>query len=614
MVAERQQPFGGAMMEQPTPRDDSRPGILIVDDDEDIRALLARALADAEDREFELASSAAEARESLIRRPFDIVITDLSMPDEDGVSLMRWAAEHRPGALWIVFTGHGTLENAVEALQLGAFDFFSKPLHEFDSLRNAVRNALSHQRLLAESKRLEQELKESNERLRRNVEKLEEACGLLEEQAGALRDDLLQAGVIQRALLPRDAPGLDRHHVRAHYRPSQNVGGDLYDVTRLDERHVALLVADAAGHGLAAAMLAVLFRSQLPLIDGATGAPRDPREVMAMVSRSICEALSGSAHFVTAVYCLLDTETGRATIASAGHPPVFWLRPGRDLERIFHTGPALGLYPAADYAQQEIELDEGDHLFFYSDGLYDLLPKDGAAPDESIAAAFEASQRDPVLAFDGLFSAHSSSASPDDANRDDVTALMLVASPGESLLDNGAAPLLSPPASVPAPSASQALVGVDSGRTSLSIRGLGDWTRSFGFHSACAAAIHESQHVTVDLTLCEQLDSTFLGTVHALCQLADDADVEFRLQGVTPGIEALFEELGMRNVADHIVPCMLPLPTRMRPVDAHPSDRWAQAQHLLWAHEALVKLNARNRRQFDPLLAQLSREAALLAR
>jgi hypothetical protein len=70
----------------------------------------------------------------------------------------------------------------------------------------------------------------------------------------------------------------------------------------------------------------------------------------------------------------------------------------------------------------------------------------------------------------------------------------------------------------------------------------------------------------------------------------------------------------MRNVADHIVPCMLPLPTRMRPVDAHPSDRWAQAQHLLWAHEALVKLNARNRRQFDPLLAQLSREAALLAR
>ena len=109
------------------------------------------------------------------------------------------------------------------------------------------------------------------------------------------------------------------------------------------------------------------------------------------------------------------------------------------------------------------------------------------------------------------------------------------------------------------------------------------------------------------MTLCEYLDSTFLGTFHELSQRAEEADVEFRLQGVTPAVEDLFAELGMESVMGRVVPRMLPLPTQMRPLRGAADER-AQALRMLRAHESLAELSDRNRQEFDPLLALLRRE------
>jgi serine phosphatase RsbU (regulator of sigma subunit)/anti-anti-sigma regulatory factor len=594
------------------PVEDPPARILVVDDDEDLRKLLGHLLEDGMHRQIDEAASAAEARTSLSQHDFDLVITDLSMPGEGGVSLMQWAREHRPGPSWIVLTGHGTFDSAVKALQLGAFDFLSKPIRAHESLRNAVQNALAQRRLLEERDRLHGELEETNQRLREHVDQLEEACRLLEDHSEALRADLRRAGIIQQALLPREAPCLGRFHVRARYRPSQNVGGDLYDVIRLDERHVALLVADAAGHGLAAAMLTVLFRSQLPLVDPDSRAPRAPRDVLRTVNRSLCATLPAPGLFLTVAYCLLDTATGEATIASAGHPPLLWLRRKSGIERIFHTGPALGLSGDADFAHKRIALEAGDRLFFYSDGLYERF----AAGQEGLVAGVASAFEDPVAgeaaAFGRLFASPTGSDGESEPREDDVTVLMLVAAPGASLLDNGSPPPPSVPE--PSPSASETLVGVDARYKILSINGRGDWTGSAAFHAECRVAIDEGHDVMLDLTLCSQLDSTFLGTIHQLCELADEADVEFRLQGVAPTVESLFDELGMRNVIDHIVPCMLPLPTRMESLGTAASDRFTRAQLLLQAHEGLAALSERNRKEFDPLLTQLRKEMEALPR
>ena len=79
--------------------------------------------------------------------------------------------------------------------------------------------------------------------------------------------DLQQAEIIQRSLLPRHPPNVPGYTLSALYVPGKNVGGDLYDVFRIDDQHFGLVVADATGHGVSAAMLSVLFKNRLDLVE-----------------------------------------------------------------------------------------------------------------------------------------------------------------------------------------------------------------------------------------------------------------------------------------------------------------------------------------------------------
>ena len=540
---------------------------------------------------------------SLVQRHYDVVITDLSMPEEGGLGLMQWSQEECPGSAWIVLTGYGTLDAAVSALQLGAFDFLEKPLKGDEAVRNSVRNALDHQRLLADRDRLHAELEESNAQLREHVNELGQAYGLLRQHADDVRADLQRAGMIQRALLPHAAPELSGVQVHALYRPSRSVGGDLYDVVQVDERRVVLLIADAAGHGLSAALLAVLFRSQLRLVDS-DARLRRPREMLQAANRALCKGFPAPGLFVTAAYCLLDTETRVATIASAGHPALILLRKRGGTERVFHTGPALGLRAEADYAEQEVDLEAGDRLLFYSDGLYDRFRAGQASPCDAIAAALEGETGHGPECLRRLLIPWGLDLGGDEPLEDDVTLLLLDVTPGKSQLDNGRPG----PVSIPSPTSTgcEILVGSDDRATTFSIQGRGAWAPSAAFHAECAAVIDAGRPVVIDMTLCEYLDSTFLGTFHELSQRADQANVEFRLQGVAPAVEEQFAELGMESVMGRVVPCMLPLPTQMRPLRA--SDERSRALRTLRAHESLAGLSDRNRQEFDPLLALLRRE------
>jgi sigma-B regulation protein RsbU (phosphoserine phosphatase) len=591
------------------PREARQPILLVVDDDEDLRELLVRVLSDGESYRVDQASSAAKARACLAKQSYDVVITDLSMPEEGGLELMQWSHDCRPGPDWIVLTGHGTLDAAVKALQLGAFDFLEKPLRGFAALRNSVRNALAHQQLRAERDRLHGELAERNAQLGEQVDVLERAYRLLRERADNVRADLHTAGIIQRALLPQVAPQLTGMQVHALYRPSQSIGGDLYDVVRLDDRRSALLIADAAGHGLSAAMLAVLFRSHLSFVDPDSRRPLRPSELLRSANRALCQRIPMSGLFLTAAYCLLDTESRMATFASAGHPPLVLLRSGGETERIFHSGPALGLYAEAEYAELEVALEPGDRLLFHSDGVYEALSEADGSASENIAAMLSGERKRGVEALRSLLAPSRAPGLRDgEAPEDDVTLLLLEVTPGASQLDNGA---LSPlPAPAPAPTRCEILVGSDPHRAIFSIQGRGTWEHSAQFHAECVAAIDAGRAVLIDMTLCQSLDSTFLGAFHELSERAEEADVEFRLQGVTLAVEDLFSELGMTGVMEHVVPRMLPLPTRMEPL-ASVVDTRSRASFTLRVHEKLAGLSDRNRQEFDPLLTLLRREIAV---
>ncbi|HPB31534.1 MAG TPA: sigma-54 dependent transcriptional regulator [Candidatus Sumerlaeota bacterium] len=134
-----------------------KPRILIVDDEKNTREGLRWAL-EGHNFEISLAADGKQAIEILSVTPVDLVITDLKMPQIDGLDLMKHIQRHYPETLVIILTGHGTIDSAVGAMKNGAFDFIEKPVN-IDDLNNRVERAF-----------LQKNLKEENEEMRRTLQ------------------------------------------------------------------------------------------------------------------------------------------------------------------------------------------------------------------------------------------------------------------------------------------------------------------------------------------------------------------------------------------------------------------------------------------------------------
>ncbi len=117
-----------------------KPTALVIDDEEDIRELLSLTL-DRMGIEAVAAEDVQSAKQLLDQRKFDLCLTDMRLPDGDGLELVEWMQRNAAGTPVAVITAHGNVETAVQALKLGAFDFISKPL-DLQNLRNIIENAL----------------------------------------------------------------------------------------------------------------------------------------------------------------------------------------------------------------------------------------------------------------------------------------------------------------------------------------------------------------------------------------------------------------------------------------------------------------------------------------
>jgi len=121
----------------------NKPLALVVDDEPDICELLALTLGRM-DVDTEVAANVGAAKEKIAAHRFDLCLTDMRLPDGDGLQLVEWMQRHAPGVPVAVITAHGNVETAVQALKLGAFDFISKPL-DLKNLRNIIESALKLQ-------------------------------------------------------------------------------------------------------------------------------------------------------------------------------------------------------------------------------------------------------------------------------------------------------------------------------------------------------------------------------------------------------------------------------------------------------------------------------------
>jgi DNA-binding NtrC family response regulator len=143
----------------------ARAHILLVDDDERLRNATAKVLA-AEGYSVVRAASGRQALEILKQEAVALVVSDLRLPDLDGIALVKEVRELLPEAEVVMITGYGSIEKAVEAMQLGAYDFIQKPLDSV-ALLKTVAKALEKQRLMSENRRLRHQLQQ-----RRGIEAL----------------------------------------------------------------------------------------------------------------------------------------------------------------------------------------------------------------------------------------------------------------------------------------------------------------------------------------------------------------------------------------------------------------------------------------------------------
>ena len=203
--------------------------ILVVDDDPRIVQFLRRCLTE-EGYGVATARDGAEALSRLQEEAFALILTDMKMPNMDGLALLREARRLRPDVAIIVLTGHGTLENAVAALREdGAYDYLLKPLEALDALSQTVRKALQHRRQLLRDQELLRQLEEGNRILTKEVERRTHELKLAQQKLEASRVVDRARGILMKRLgLPPDrALNLLRYKSRSEQRTMNDTASEI---------------------------------------------------------------------------------------------------------------------------------------------------------------------------------------------------------------------------------------------------------------------------------------------------------------------------------------------------------------------------------------------------
>jgi serine phosphatase RsbU (regulator of sigma subunit) len=176
--------------------------------------------------------------------------------------------------------------------------------------------------------------------------------------------ELRLARSIQRASLPKEVPTLEGWQISPFYRPAREVGGDFYDFHPLSEGRLGLVVGDATGKGVPAALVMSTTCGMLRL---AAQSSSSPGEMLQRVNETLFPYIPANM-FVTCFYAILDPKSGTLSYANAGHDLPYLHRNGA-AEELRARGMPLGLMPGMGYEEKETILEAGESALFYSDGL-----------------------------------------------------------------------------------------------------------------------------------------------------------------------------------------------------------------------------------------------------
>jgi serine phosphatase RsbU (regulator of sigma subunit)/ketosteroid isomerase-like protein len=202
----------------------------------------------------------------------------------------------------------------------------------------------------------------------------EERLAQVERERERVEQELRVARSIQQASLPEEVPTLEGWQINPYYQPAREVGGDFYDFHPLSEGRLGLVVGDATGKGVPAALVMSTTCGMLQL--AARGSDSfSPGEVLSQVNETLFVRIPSNM-FVTCFYAILDPQSGSLTYANAGHDVPYLHRNG-EAEELRARGMPLGLMPGMGYEEKETILQAGEAALLYSDGLVEAHDPEG---------------------------------------------------------------------------------------------------------------------------------------------------------------------------------------------------------------------------------------------
>jgi phosphoserine phosphatase RsbU/P len=222
---------------------------------------------------------------------------------------------------------------------------------------------------------------------RRNVE-LQRSIEVGAAQLEAQDQELQRARDIQQSLLPKEVPQLPGFEVSGVSQPARAVSGDYYDVLRLSEHRLGVCIADVAGKGISAALLMANVQAA---VHAFAGDSTSPCEVCTKVNSLLHENIA-IGKFVTLLYGILDSEDRSFQYCNAGHLYPILVRAGSTLTPN-HGGAVLGVFPAWNYRDSKIQLEAGDRMLLFTDGITEASDAQGREFEEGSIAAFAESNR-----------------------------------------------------------------------------------------------------------------------------------------------------------------------------------------------------------------------------
>ncbi|MBI1827749.1 MAG: serine/threonine-protein phosphatase [Planctomycetes bacterium] len=209
---------------------------------------------------------------------------------------------------------------------------------------------------------------------------LRKQTALQEAKIREIEAELLQAARLQRELMPLRPPQLARGKVTIVHESAGAISGDLIHTGNADKHHATFSVADAAGHGVAAALLAAFVHRAFR--DAEFSSPHEPQQVLEHVNRILLDTEFSDGCFITAIHASFDETTNSFRWARGGAPYPILLRPNRPPIHLKSSGPLLGVQREARFEPVSFRLEPGDAVLIHTDGLDAILGASAGVPLE----------------------------------------------------------------------------------------------------------------------------------------------------------------------------------------------------------------------------------------